>query len=156
MVLCTRVLLLILKTSRKNPRPWFLLANSQTQLIQALKARLPGERTGFILGLDSEQDSPFPIPQAARDSVDEWVKKLDGLEPVFYSLPIIYAGASGGASTSIPRIAAAVAEAGVQALVIDSHQYADFPEFRDAAEGLAGFPSGLGPQDQSLRTYRGK
>ena len=139
-------------------KPWLVLANSQTPLALALDARFPGERTGFFLRRDADQDSPFPSPQEARDSVAEWVKNLQGLEPVFYSVPVIDPGAPSGKAASIPDTAAAVREVGVRALSINSRQYADLPELREAVERLAWFPSNLPepePQYHSLRTLSG-
>ena len=68
---------------------------------------------------------------------------LEGLEPVFYSVPLVDPNAPSASAASIPDIAAAVREGGVRALVIESQQYDKYPELREVAGRLAGFPDEL-------------
>ena len=116
------------------PEKTWLMAVHREEIAPIPPNLYPGPLLGFLLDRDLSTDA-FPTPDEEKVSIEE-----DWKDTVFYSVPIIDPQIPGKDVAAATEIAESVRGAGVRALSIDSRQYAEYPELRDAAESLAGFP----------------
>ena len=60
-------------------KPWLMLMPPQIAIDRINFNFYPGPLLGFMLG-QTDEVQPFSSPEEARSSVDEWVKRLQGLQ----------------------------------------------------------------------------
>jgi len=127
-------------------KPWFLEVPSFPELRPNWRDIYSGPPSGFMFR-ETSANAPIASPQAAADSVIEWVKTLEGLRPTFYSFSLGAHTISPQSILEIPAATAAVADTGVTSIVASTLLYTNSPELRDALEALADFPNNLPSKD---------